>query len=108
MWLDCLSDEQVSDILEVVKVGSRATDIVARLTLEETTKAALYVHQAINIGDGDDASVVIALDESKEEYDSCPQGKCSEARTTCGRNTEHRRCDVLAYPYLPICKIVPP
>ena len=69
MWLDCLSDEQVSDILEVVKVGSRATDIVARLTLEETTKAALYVHQAINIGDGDDASVAIALDESKEEYD---------------------------------------
>ena len=68
MWLDCLSDEQVSDILEVVKVGSRATDIVARLTLEKTTKAALYVHQAINIGDGDDAFVAIALDESKEEY----------------------------------------
>ena len=68
MWLDCLSDEQVSDILEVVKVGSRATDIVARLTLEETTKAALYVHHAINIGDDDDASVAIALDESKEEY----------------------------------------
>ena len=68
MWLDCLSDEQVSDILEVVKVGSRATDIVARLALEETTKAALYVHQAINIRDGDDASVAIALDESKEEY----------------------------------------
>ena len=68
MWLDCLSDEQVSDILEVVKVGSRATDIVARLTLEKTTKAALYVHQAINIGDGDDPSVAIALDESKEEY----------------------------------------
>ena len=60
MWLDYLSeDEQVSDILEVVKVGSRATDIVARLTLEETTKAALCVYQAINIGDGDDASVAI-------------------------------------------------
>ena len=42
--------EQVSDIIEIKKAGSRAADVVVRLMLEEKTKAAtLYVYEAINI-----------------------------------------------------------
>ena len=54
--------EQVSDIIEITKAGSRAADVVVRLMLEENTKAAtlLYVYEAINIGVG--ASVAIAVD----------------------------------------------
>ena len=58
--------EQVSDIIEIKKAGSRAADVVVRLMLEEKTKAAtLYVYEAINIGVG--ASVAIAVDETMEE-----------------------------------------
>ena len=66
MWLDCLSDEQVSDILEVVKVGSRATDIVARLTLEETTKAILYANKAIYIDVGTSVATAVGKRKSKQ------------------------------------------
>ena len=58
--------EQVSDIIEIKKAGSRAADVVVRLMLEEKTKAAtLYVYEAINIGVG--ASVAIAVDKTMEE-----------------------------------------
>ena len=58
--------EQVSDIIEIKKAGSRAANVVVRLMLEEKTKATtLYIYGAINIGA--DASVVIAVDETMEE-----------------------------------------
>ena len=59
--------EQVSDIIEIKKAGSRAADVVVRLMLEEKMKAATlyYVYEAINIGVG--ASVAIAVDETMEE-----------------------------------------
>ena len=57
--------EQVSDIIEIKKAGSRAADVVVRLMLEEKTKAAtLYVYEAINIGVG--ASVAIAVDKGRD------------------------------------------
>ena len=64
--LYCLSDEQVSDILEMTETKSRATDVVAILTLDtEATEVTLYVHEAINASVR--ATVAIAVDEMRSK-----------------------------------------
>ena len=67
MLLYCLSDEQVSDILEMTKTKSRATDVVAILTLDtEATEVTLNVHEAINASVR--ATVAIAVDEMRSKH----------------------------------------
>ena len=67
MLLYCLSDEQVSDILKMTKTKSRATDVVAILTLDtEATEVTLYVHEVINTGVR--ATVAIAVDEMRSKH----------------------------------------
>ena len=66
--LYCLSDEQVSDILEMTKTKSRATGVVSILTLDNTeaTEVTLYVHEAINASVR--ATVAIAVDEMRSKH----------------------------------------